>query len=207
MITASSEVRLGNNSITIFHQNICDLKGKTDELISSMSSHSPHILCSSEHHLQKFELDQINVDGYRPVAAYCRQVVKRGGVCIFVPKILKYTNIDFGKYCKEQDIEVCVLKMKSTFSNACTMAVYRVQTGNFNLVLNRLDDIIKTLYKVDLKLIICGDINIDYLTDNDKKRQLDAVLLTYNSSATVHFHTRSQGYSSTAIDNTQGYSK
>jgi hypothetical protein len=70
------------------------------------------------------------------------------------------------------------------------------------MFLNRLDDIIKTLYKVDLKLIICGDINTDYLTDNDKKRHLDAVLLTYNLSAIVHFSTRSQGYSSTAIDNT-----
>jgi hypothetical protein len=58
----------------------------------------------------------------------------------------------------------------------------------------------KTLYKVDLKLIICGDINIDYLTDNDKKRQLDTVLLTCNLSAIVHFPTRSQGYSSTAVD-------
>jgi len=27
-------------------------------------------------------------------------------------------------------------------------------TGNFNLFLNRLDDIIKTLYKVELKLMI-----------------------------------------------------
>jgi len=66
---------------------------------------------------------------------------------------------------------------------------------------NRLDDIINTLYEADLKLIIYGDINIDYLTDNDKKRQLDAVLLTYNLSAIVHFPTRSQGYSTTAIDN------
>jgi hypothetical protein len=81
------------------------------------------------------------------------------------------------------------------------MTVYRAHTGNFNLFLNRLDDIIKTLYKVDLKLIICGDINKDYLTDNDRKRQLNALLLTYNLSATVHFPTRSQGYSSTAIDN------
>ena len=192
---------LGSNSITIFHQNICGLKGKTDELISSMSPNSPHILCFSEHHLKKFELDQINVDGHRLGAAYCRQVVKRGGVCIFVQKHPEYTNIDLGKYCSNQDTEVCVLKLKSTFFNACIMTVYRAPTGNFNLFLNRLDDIIKTLYKVDLKLIICGDINIDYLTDNDKKRQLDAVLLTYNLSAIVHFPTRSQGYSSTAIDN------
>jgi len=57
-------------SITIFHQNICGLKGKTDELISSMSPDFPHILCFSEHHLKKTELDQINIDGYRLGAAY-----------------------------------------------------------------------------------------------------------------------------------------
>ena len=82
------------------------------------------------------------------------------------------------------------------------MAVYRAHTANFKLFLNplnaklnpichflallgaqpilhvsrirvnRLDGIIKTLYKVDLKLTIRGDINIDYLTDNDKKDNL-----------------------------------
>ena len=53
---------LGSNSI-IFHQNICGLRGKMDELISSLSPNSPHILCFSEHHLKKFQLGQINVDG------------------------------------------------------------------------------------------------------------------------------------------------
>ena len=69
------------------------------------------------------------------------------------------------------------------------------------MFLNGLDDIIKTLYKANLQLIKCSDINIDYLTDNDKERQLDAVLLTYSLSAIVYFPTRSQGYSNTAIDN------
>jgi hypothetical protein len=106
-----------------------------------------------------------------------------------------------GKYCKDQDIVVCVLKLESTSFSAYIMVVCRAPNVNFNLFLNGLDGIIKTLYKVDLKLIICGDINIDHLIDSDEKRQLDAVLLTYNLSAIVHFPTRSQGYSSTAIDN------
>ena len=192
--------RSSSNSITIFHQNICGLKGKTGELISSMSPHFPHILCSSECHLKKFELYQINVNGYRLGTAHCRQVVKRCSVCIFVPENLSYTNIVLGKHCKDQEKEVCVLKLKSTFFN-CIVAVYRAPTGNFNLFLNRLDDIIKTLHKVELNLTICGDVNEDCLTDNDKRRQLDAVLLTYNLSAIVYFPTRSQGYSSTEIDN------
>jgi len=38
------------NSITIFHQNICGLTKKTDELKSFMYPNFPHILCFSEHH-------------------------------------------------------------------------------------------------------------------------------------------------------------
>jgi len=44
---------LSSNSISIFHQNICGLKVKTDELVSSMSQNFPHILCFSKHHLKK----------------------------------------------------------------------------------------------------------------------------------------------------------
>jgi len=123
-----------------------------------MSQNFPHIWCFSKHHLKKkSELHQINVDGYKLGAAYCRQIVNRDGVYIFVKQNLKYSNTDLGKYCKDQDIEVCLLKLESIFFNACIMAVYRAPTGNLNLFLNRLDDIIKTLYKVDLQLTICGD--------------------------------------------------
>ena len=161
--------KAGINSVMVFHQNICDLRGKTDELTSSLSPNFPHILCSSEHHLKKFELKQLNVEGYSLGAAYSRQVVKRGGVCIFVHKNLNYTTVDLGKYCKDQDIEVCALKLESFSFNAHIMSIYRAPMGNFKLFLNRLNDIIKTFYKVDSKLI-CGDINIDYLTDSDKKK-------------------------------------
>jgi hypothetical protein len=81
------------------------------------------------------------------------------------------------------------------------MVVYRAPTGNFNLFLNRLDDSIKSIYRADSNLILCGDINIDYLTENDRKRQLDSVLQTNNLTAIVTFPTRSQGISNSTIDN------
>jgi hypothetical protein len=104
------------------------------------------------------------------------------------------------KTVKIKTLKFYSLKSGSISFNACIIAVYRAPTGNFNLFLSGSDDIDKTLYKVDLKLIIGGDINVDYLT-MIKKRQLDAVLLTYNLSAIVQFPTRSQSHSSIAIDN------
>jgi hypothetical protein len=81
--------RSASNSISIFQQNICGIKGKTDELIGSISPNSPHILCFSEHHLKNFQLDQISIDGYRLGAAHSRQTLKGGGVCIFIQNNLE----------------------------------------------------------------------------------------------------------------------
>jgi len=81
-------------------------------------------------------------------------------------------------------------KLTSTLHNIHIMTVYRAPSGNFNLFLKRLDDILKSHYRVDLKFIICGDININYLSDGDRKRQVDAMLLTYGLASIVSFPTR-----------------
>ena len=192
--------RLGSNFLTIYHQNICGLKGKIDELVCSMYLNLPHVLCFSEHRLNHTELNQINIEGFKLCTTYCRQTIKRGGVCIFIQNNLEYTKIDTKKYCKDQDIELCLLKFKTTSFSAYLMLIYRAPTGNFNLFLNRLDDSIKSIYRTNSNLILCGDINIGYLTENDKKRWLDSVLPTYNLTAIVNFPTRSQGISNTTID-------
>jgi len=90
-----------NNTVTILHQNICGLRRKTDELISSISPNFPQVLCFSEHHLKTFELNQININGYKLGAAHSRQILKGSGVCIFVQNTLEFTNIGLDKYCKE----------------------------------------------------------------------------------------------------------
>jgi len=49
-------------------------------------------------------------------------------------------------------------------------------------------------------LIICGDININYLVENSKKEKLlDAVLISYNLSGTLYFPTRVQNNSFTVL--------
>jgi len=190
---------LHSNSLTIYHQNICGLKGKTDEL--SMSPNLPQILCFSEHHLKHTEFEQINTEGFKLCTAYCRQATKRGGVRIFIQKGLEYSKIDVHKYCKDQDIEICVLNLKTTTFSSHIMVVYSTPTGNCNLFLNRLDETIKSIDTANLNLILCGDINIDYFTENDRKRQLDSLLQTCNLTGIVTFPTRSQGTCSTMIDN------
>jgi hypothetical protein len=65
---------------------------------------------------------------------------------------------------------VCGLKLEPAV-NICVLAVYRAPSGNFISFLSGLD-IISSLYKAESKFIICGDINIDYLTENEKESSL-----------------------------------
>ena len=163
----NDKYNLNSNLFAIYHQNICSLKGKMDELISPISPKPPYTLCLTEHHLKHTELGQINSEGFKLCTTYCRQAMKKGGVCIFTQKGLNCSKVNVNKYCKDQDIKICMLNFKITSLSFYIMVVYRASIGNFNLFLNRLDDSIKSIYRANLNLILCGDMNIDYLTEND----------------------------------------
>jgi hypothetical protein len=57
------------------------------------------------------------------------------------------------------------------------------------------------LYIPTHEYIVCGDINIDYLINSDRKSRLNALLKTYNLQSVINFPTRIQNHSITAIDN------
>jgi hypothetical protein len=88
-------------------------KKKTDELINSLFPKFPHILCFFKHHLKEIELEQINLEGYKLGAAYCRKSLLKGGICIFVHKKYNYSNVDLRKYCIEKDIEASTIKIRA----------------------------------------------------------------------------------------------
>ena len=64
-----------------------------------------------------------------------------------------------------------------------------------------LESILMQLYSNTTNLIICGDININYLMSSNYKTQLDNLLASFNLSTAVDFPTRITKNSSTAIDN------
>jgi len=118
-----------------------------------------------------------------------------------VQESLRYVKIDLEKYCKDKDFEVCAIKIHFNTKSAYTIATYRAPSGNFDLFFSKLDKIFRKLYTVTTEYIICGDINIDYLVDSDRKSWLEALLKTYNLTSAVNFPTCTQKHTATAIDN------
>jgi exonuclease III len=122
------------------------------------NTHTPHILCVSEHHKKTPEILQVNLENYTAGASYSRQNMAKGGVSIFVKKNLKFNRKLH--HCNEKDIECCVVRLVSKRSNIYVLAIYRVPTGDFDLFLTKLESIIDYLYKPTAEIVICGDINI-----------------------------------------------
>jgi len=159
-------------TFTIFHQNICGLSNKQEELLHSLTEHPPQIICLTEHHLHDEELEVMSLNQYTIGAKFCRKTHKCGGVCIFIKDNLHFTNINMDKYTKEKDIDICAITIHTPSGTIVVVTAYRSPTGDVTHFLNTLETAIDQLYNNTTNIILCGDFNINYLSDNKKKTDI-----------------------------------
>lgn len=71
------------------------------------------------------------------------------------------------------------------------LSVFYIVIGNEDFFLRSLESILDHMYEPNLKFIVCGDFNIDTLTDNDMHSKLLNSLSHFNvGSNIVKWHTR-----------------
>ena len=126
------------NAFVIY--NIRGLGNKTDELIINWVKVPPHILCLSEHRLSIEVTQSIIVDNYNLGAYYYRKFTKCGGVCIFLDKSYQFINVNLNSHRKEQDIEMCAIRLVHSPLNFCVLSIYRSLTGNFDTFIKKLEE-------------------------------------------------------------------
>ena len=82
----------------------------------------------------------------------------------------------------------------------CIITIYRTPSGNFTYFLQNFDNVLQFLYTPSTHIIICGDLNMNYLAENEQKKQLENLLLMYNLIGIVNFPVRINHTSASAID-------
>jgi hypothetical protein len=113
--------------------------------------------------------------------------------------ISSYLNVE--AYCSDGVIEVCCVKFKFQGKEIYILTVYRSPSGNFANFIGNLEKIVCSFFNYKNDLIICGDMNFNYLEQSSRVRQLNALLKTYSLVNVVKFPTRICDQSSTSIDN------
>jgi hypothetical protein len=97
--------------------------------------------------------------------------LRRGGTWIFVQEKLYFLNVNLASFCKEQDLKVCAVKLPIQHGNICILSIHRALSSNLSSFLLGLEAILKSLYNTKLELILCGDINVNYIVDNNNNNK------------------------------------
>jgi len=74
--------------------------------------------------------------------------------------------LDIVNYCVDQNFEACVIHLNSKHDKLCILAIYRSPRGIFNTFLTDLELTLHKFYNHSFNSIVCGDINVDYLTES-----------------------------------------
>ena len=87
-------------------------------------------------------------------------------------------TIDLKKFRKNEKLEICAVEIKLKSTNIILGCIIRAPSGNMLEFLDTLNDVLGYLYHPLTELIICGDINVNYLTENENQTKLDTMHTT-----------------------------
>ena len=90
--------------LRIYHQNICGLGTKTNDLLTSLYPNLPHILWLTEHHLRQLQIQHITMDDYNRGVEFSKRSFHKEGVCMFIQEHFPFLVINIEKFCKDKEL-------------------------------------------------------------------------------------------------------
>jgi hypothetical protein len=94
--------------------------------------------------------------------------VKKGGVCIYVYHDFSYSKIDLSNFSIDQHIEASAISLSNCFENMYVVLIYRAPSGSSTIFPKKIESVLNLFFRNNIKIILCGDINVNYLSDNKK---------------------------------------
>jgi hypothetical protein len=140
--------------------------------------------------VKELNLLTFKLQNYYLAANFTRNNHTGGGVCIFSRLDLQVKPINLSQFCDEKIFEICSIQIELGIYSIIVLCIYRSPSGNFSKFLNALDSTLRSLHKQKTEFIICGDLNVNFLSDSNFKFQLSLLLQPYNLFYVVDFSPR-----------------
>lgn len=179
--------------LSVGHVNVQCLRNKLIELEMFAYQQNLHLLCITEHWADETEINILNIPNYTLMSDYCRIHRKHGGVAIYIrndikgafkPKNIKYIK----SFASETTIELCAVSLCYKQTKINIIAIYRPPTGNFNMFVNNLSYALQVASKQNSVVVLCGDLNIDYLKESEEKNILRDTFDCFNLNMPLNEH-------------------
>lgn len=185
----------------IVHQNVQCLGNKILDLEIFLHYVNCDVFCVSEHWARTEQIQSLNISGYYIGNSFCRNLLKNGGVAIYLKNNINSEKLDFvNKLCIEKHFECTLVKCYvGDNSYIVIMTLYRSPDGDLYTFIENLNtslEIITNKYR-NVKIVVCGDFNINFLKASKELNDLMDVLSSYCITPTINEPTRYQN----CIDN------
>lgn len=185
------ESKIKGMQFSLFHINSQCLRNKVGLFGRLLDELRPSIFCVSEHWLVGAEIEELSIDGYTMIDAFCRNGCIHGGTGIYVCDSLAKDSKCLKFYTKKS-VEMSFECSSIVFKNyICVITLYRSQVGDLDIFYNLLSDVLADFMARSYPyIIICGDLNIDGLVNSKELDALNDVLGSYNLRILVKEPTR-----------------
>ena len=178
------DTNLNNNSLNIFHNNARSIMkdGKLNEyeMLFKALNNPFKILIFTETWLTKDKEDMCKFQGFspihllRPTDLNTDFKVRGGGISIFVHNSIQY------QHRSELDVilpymECCFIEINFNNKKYLIAGIYRIPNTEINDFIDKFNEIIEPL-KASSEVIILGDFNINFLTNDEYKNSFELCL-------------------------------
>lgn len=160
-------------SISIFHQNIQYLATRIDSLIITIEELKPQIVILTEHKLNQNEIMKLKIPGFQVATWYARTDFGGGGVLILVSEKIDFKNLAVNSlHALNQDkiFESCITEIKVGKEKLLVVGLYRTPSEDAEIYLDKLNELLRILNKMNRDILLGGDFNINVLKKDKKKR-------------------------------------
>lgn len=139
--------------------------------------------------MSEAEISTIHINGYNTVAFSARKTSTGGGTVIFVRNTLKAGVKNFSvNFNVEKCIEYSCVYI-SDF-NMHVLGMYRSPSGHFDTFLSTLDALLDTLLGTKRRVILAGDFNVHFGTNEPATIQLCDMMVGFGMQQTIGVATR-----------------
>jgi hypothetical protein len=182
----------------LVHQNINRFSGKINDVELFLDRTNVDILCLTETWLKSDRMS-FNVKNYRVASVFSRVSAMGGGCMLLLKNGFKFKErTDLVGYSVERTCEIASVELQDFL----VICIYRPpSSSNFSSFLAITEILLQKIFLSKKATLICGDFNIDLLSDTVERNNLVSLLKCYNLEYLFNEPTRVTLQSSTCIDN------
>ena len=191
------------NNISLMHQNFQSLRNKKYELEIMLNNElqDVDVLCCTEHWLKENEITSYQIENFQLASSFCRTTYNNGGTAIFVKQHLNYRENTQSYYLNlERIFEHVVVVTKISNFWLTIICIYRSPDGCMKTFLEHFEILLNTLKKKEKPVILCGDFNINFLSNDHNVSEFRSILQSHNLVETINSPTRITTMSQTCLD-------